>query len=506
VSDLPRRKRLQRIAGQWSETHGEFVEAAYHYFRAGRLKQAVDVITDQGAWLFSRGQGAFAAALIEDMLAHARQRDPQPNLLRRLLTTHGDLLAFTVRAKEGETSLEQAAVLAREADPKVRAEINLALGRIRTRRGHMQEALELFEASLAELPAEDVWLRARLVAFSISPLARLAHATEAEHVAVKALALADQLAPLSPQFADELRCRIYYDLGLAKRSSQKRDEALACWQRSLELSRQTSLYTVTNASLGNLGGMAFDRGDMLEALRQWQAATASSLAIGDSHSASVFLSNIAMIRRLRDEPAAAYAALAEAATLARQMGDSAWVASAENLRATLLLDEGRVEEALQLTEALAERTLKYSDARLIANVLDKLAMTQLACGQTAAARATLRQALESPLVKNDIEYQLRFNITVAVAHMMVGEFEEAAALINPPMPNAPTRTILERELVRAVLALACGDVAEAQALACTLAEQSRDAGVLILARRADRLRHFTALPPLLVELPKLVWS
>jgi len=261
---------------------------------------------------------------------------------------------------------------------------------------------------------------------------------------------------------------------------------------------------LTNASLGNLGGMAFDRGEMVEALRLWEAATQGAQTIGDSHAASVFLSNIAMIYRLRDEPSAARAALDEAEALARQMGDSAWVASAENFKATLLLDEGRSEEALQLIEALAEQTLKYSDARLIANVLDKLAMAQLACGQIDAAQTTLRQALDSPLVKNDIEYQLRFNITVAAAHMMMGEFEKAAALINPPMPNAPTRTILERELVRAVLTLAGGDVAAAQALACTLAEQSRDAGVLILARRAERVLHYTSPPPL-TEFSRLVW-
>jgi tetratricopeptide (TPR) repeat protein len=505
VSDLPRRKRLHRIAGQWSEEHGEIVEAAYHYFRAGRLKQAVDVIADQGAWLFACGQGVVAATLIEELLAHARQRDPQPDLLRRLLMTHSDLLAFTVRAREGETSLEQAAVLAREADSKVRAEINAVLGRVLARRGQMKEALELLEGSLAELPPEDTWLRARLMAFSISPLARLARVDDAEQVAAEALVLADQIAPLSPQIADELRCRIYYDLGLAKRVNRNREEVLDCWQRSLELAQRMQLHSLTNASLGNLGGMAFDRGEMVEALRQWEAATQGALAIGDSHSASVFLSNIAMIYRLRDESTAAHAALDEAATLAQQMGDSAWVASAENLRTTLLLDEGKSAEALQMIEALAERRLKYSDARLIANVLDKLAMAQLACGQIEAAYATLQQALASPLVKNDIDYQRRFHFTLAVAHLTAGEFERAAEFISQPMPNAPARTILERELVCAVLMLARGEVAEAHVLACTLTEQARAAGVLILARRADRLLQLAA-PPSLKEVPKLVWS
>jgi tetratricopeptide (TPR) repeat protein len=505
VTDLPRRKRLHRIAGQWSEAHGEIVEAAYHYFRAGRLKQAVDVIADQGTWLFARGYGEVAAALIEDMLAHARRRDPQPDLLRRLLTTHGDLLAFTVRAREGEASLEQAAVLAREASAQVRAEINVALGRVRTRRGQLNEALELFHASLAELSAEDVWLRARLLTFSIAPLARLAQADAAERAADEALALADQLAPLSPQFADELRCRIYYDLGTAKRIRRNRAEMLACWQRSLELGRKIGLSNVANASLGNLGGLAYDQGDMAEALRHWQAAAQGALAIGDSHAASVFLSNMAMIHRLSDEPEAALAALTEALSLAQQMGDSAWAANAENLRVTLLLDEGRAEEALQLAEALTERMLKYSDARLIANGLDKLAMAQLACGQIAEARATLQRALDSPLVKRDIEYQLRFNISLAVARLMEGEFDQAADLIDLPLSNIPAHILLERELVRAVLTLARNDVDEARALARPLAEHAGTAGVLILARRAERLLHFSAAPPQM-ELPKLVWT
>jgi ATP/maltotriose-dependent transcriptional regulator MalT len=504
VSDLPRRKRLHRIAGQWSEEHNEIVEAAYHYFRAGRLKQAVDGIANQGAWLFAQGQSAVAAALIEEMLAYARQRDPQPDLLRRLLTTHGDLLAFTVRAREGETSLEQAAVLAREADPKVRAEIAVVLGRVLARRGQMNEALGLFNASLAELPPEDVWLRARLMAFSISPLARLARVDDAERVAAEALALTDQIAPLSPQIADEIRARIYYDLGLAKRVNRNRDDAIACWQQSLEVARRAQLHNLINASLGNLGGMAFDRGEMIEALRLWEAATQGSLAIGDSHAASVFLMNLSMIYRLRAETQAARAALDEAEMLARQMGDSAWVASVLNFKATLLLDEGKAEEALQLIEKLAEQTLQYSDARLIANVLDKLTMAQLACGRIDAARATLSQVLESPLVKNDVEYQLRFKVTEAVAHLMDGEIDRAVELLSVPMPNAPARTLLERDLLRAVLRLVRGDVADAHALARTLAKQARAAGVLIVARRADRLLNYNEPPPLAAA-PQLVW-
>jgi len=505
VSDPPRRKRLHRIAAEWSAAHGEIVEAAYHYFHAGRLKQAVDVIANRGAWLFARGQGVAATTLIEAMLAFARQRDPQPDLLRRLLMLHGDLLTFTVRAKEAEASLEQAAMLARRADPKVRAEIALALGRLWTRRGSLIEALNLFEVSLADLPADDVWLRAQLVALSIAPLARLARSAEAERVAAEALALADQIAPLSPQFADELRCRIYYDLGLAKRSGQQRDEALACWQRSLELARLTGLHNTGNAALGNLGGMAFDRGDMAEALKQWQAATQGALSIGDSHAASIFLANMAMIYRLRAETDAAHAALDEAAALARQMGDTIWLASAENLRATLLLDEGRSEEARQLTETLVERTLKYSDARLIANVLDKLAMAQLACGQINAARSSLRQALDSPIVQNDLEYRLRFNITVAMADMMEGEFDRAAERLGAPLPNAPARTLLERDLARAVLALARGEVDAAHTLAREIAVEARSAGALVIARRADRLGSYSAPPPS-TELPRLAWQ
>jgi tetratricopeptide (TPR) repeat protein/transcriptional regulator with XRE-family HTH domain len=504
VSDLPRRKRLHRLAGQWSETRGEIVEAAYHYFRAGRLKQAVDVIADQGSLLFARGQGVAAAALIEDLLAHVRQRDPQPDLLRRLLMTHGDLLAFTARAKAGEASLEQAAVLARAADHRVRAEINVVLGRVRTRHGLVNEALELFDASLAELPRDDVWLRVRLLTYSIAPLARLARVADAERVAAEALALTDQIAPLSPQYAGELQARIYYDWGLAKRSGRKPAEAVECWQRALELAQQAQLHNVINGALGNLGGMAFDRGEMVEALHRWQEAAQNALLIGDSHSASIFLQNMAMIYRLRDETRAAFATLDEAVALAQQMGDSAWVANAENLRATLLLDEGKSEEALRLIETMAERTQKYSDARLIANVLDKLAMAQLACGQVTEAQATLCQAFESPQVKNDIEYQLRFNVTLAVARLMQGEFDSAAELISPSVPNAPARTLFERDLVRAMLALARGDVAAAHAQARTLADQARGAGMLIVARRADRLLQQSS-PPSATELPRLIW-
>ena len=46
---------------------------------------------------------------------------------------------------------------------------------------------------------------------------------------------------------------------------------------------------------------------------------------------------MAMIYRLRDKAQVAFATLDEATALTQQMGDSAWVANTENLRATLLL-------------------------------------------------------------------------------------------------------------------------------------------------------------------------
>jgi tetratricopeptide (TPR) repeat protein len=180
------------------------------------------------------------------------------------------------------------------------------------------------------------------------------------------------------------------------------------------------------------------------------------------------------------------------------------VASVLNFKATLLLDAGYAAEALQLTETLHAQLAQYSDARLIANVLDKLAMAQLACGQVAAARATLGEALDSPMVKNDFEYQLRFKITEAVAYLMAGDLDQAVELLKVPMPNAPARTLLERDLVRAVAALLHGEVTEAQAQAGAVAEQARAAGTLIIAQRAERVSH-CAEPPPLPEIPQLVW-
>jgi hypothetical protein len=87
---------------------------------------------------------------------------------------------------------------------------------------------------------------------------------------------------------------------------------------------------------------------------------------------------------------------------------------------------------------------------------------------------------------------------------MVGEFDRAVELLNVPMPNAPARTLLERDLVRAVLLLARDKVSKAHALARTLAEQARAAGVLIVARRAERLLTITA-PLRLKEIARLVW-
>src|SRR5262249_34934086 len=113
ATELPRRQGLHLLAAEWIQQSGDVVGAACHYAWAGELQQAIEVLADHGETLIRGGQALAAAPVIDEVLAQTRQlRSTETDLLRRLLTFRGDLLAHTLRVEVAEASYREALELA----------------------------------------------------------------------------------------------------------------------------------------------------------------------------------------------------------------------------------------------------------------------------------------------------------------------------------------------------------------------------------------------------------
>jgi transcriptional regulator with XRE-family HTH domain/DNA polymerase III delta prime subunit len=93
VADVSRRRRLHRVAAQWSERVADDVlEAAWHYARAGDIDAAAELLAARVTVLVERGQAFAAADLAADLLRAQRTRaEPGSAAVRRLLVARGDL-------------------------------------------------------------------------------------------------------------------------------------------------------------------------------------------------------------------------------------------------------------------------------------------------------------------------------------------------------------------------------------------------------------------------------
>jgi transcriptional regulator with XRE-family HTH domain len=94
LADVSRRRRLHRIAAEWSErVAGDVLEAAWHYTRAGAAATAADLLAAAAPDILAQGRGSAAADLAGRLLGMVRtQATPDPDVLHRLGLVRTDLL------------------------------------------------------------------------------------------------------------------------------------------------------------------------------------------------------------------------------------------------------------------------------------------------------------------------------------------------------------------------------------------------------------------------------
>jgi tetratricopeptide (TPR) repeat protein len=489
---------LHRIAAQWLEgRHGDLVESAFHWMRAGELEQAAEVIGDQGDALFQRGQAKAAVAVVEETIERvARKRGDTTNLRRSLLTARGDLLRGTFRAAEAEASYREALSLA-QGQPTVRAGIVRSLAYLLLQRGQPAEALRLCQSASAELSPDDIVQRARLASIESRGHLVLSHYEEAERIATEAIALANQFAEALPLTADDVWARSERTLGWINYTRHPEgDESLVHYRRALECARRAGLRVIECAILSNTATALNERGDADGAQEAYQQALQGYEALGDMYGAAGILHNLGVALANREDYEAALARFEQASEIERRIGDWEGLLSSESARASALMALGKVNEARVILDKVLIEGRDSTDLWSKGTCLCLLTEAQLLQGEIESARASAQQALSMPGIEENARIRSWAQSDLALVQLGAGEFAAAQATMASPPPEDLGFELTSRwQLTQSAVALVCGETAAGQRVATEVLKIARQKKLTQLSKTAESIVNATDLSP-----------
>jgi tetratricopeptide (TPR) repeat protein len=505
ATDARRKKRLHRLAAEWSERAlGDVVEAAYHWTRAGDVAQAAEIIGDRAEELFNRGQAQTAVVVVDEALNQLRRKHGDTTRLRcRLLTARGDLLRATFRAADAETSYREALSLA-QSIPAVRAQIARSLAQSLLQRGQAAEALKLCQSAMAELTSSDMVLLARLAAIECRAHLVLSRFDEAERSAEYAIALAAQFAEVMPQLADEVRARAERTLGWVNYTRHPQGaESLQHYHRALDYARRAGLRVIESAVRSNMATALMERGDLDGALEAYQVALEGFEAMGDVYSVAAVTHNLGMLHHLRGEPALALRRFEQASALEERVGDREGLLSSEEAHASVLLEIGQLAEARVVLDRVLAQDTGSSDTWTLGTCLCLLVEVQLLQGELDAAHSTAQRVLAMTGIEDNARIRAWAQSGLALVHLAAGEIKAAQRQMSVALPEDVGLELTFRwQLVQSLILLARGDADGAQAGARAVIERANQMGYKQAILPAERI---LAHPTLSVaELPRLL--
>jgi ATP/maltotriose-dependent transcriptional regulator MalT len=508
VADPPRRRRLHQAVAEWTDQElGRPVEAAYHYLRAGQPEAVGDVLSDQAEAIINRGRRLATLAVVDEALLQARRKRGSPtDLVRRLLTIRGDLLVGTLRAAEAEADYREA--LALPAAPAVRAHITWRLAQSLTQRGQAAAAVQLCRDVAATIDPTDTLLLARLAGIEAHAHWTLSHFDEAIRVGLHTLTLADQLAPLTPLLADNIRAHAYHTLSNVYYFRRVYQTALEHSRQLVATAHRAGLRALEYVGLTILGALMIEYVGQLDlALYYLEQAEAGFEELGHSYSLGNALGFKAIAHYLRHEPELAQRTFAQTEKMLRQVGDLEGVATYQTDRGLYLLEQGQVAEARTLAERLlAEFNLGHETCWHTMYTMYLLGLAQMVDGDIHAALTTLRRGLALPVSGLDPSVEADLQSALALGLLSLGDLAGAQQILDQaPLGDMGIWSELNRQCVNGALALARGEITTIAAIAAALIERANAAGYRIYALRATRLVAASQAPPPPAAIPRLLW-
>lgn len=490
-----------RAAAEWAElAQGDVLQAAREYGLAGDFKRAADLLTDQGTLLFNQGKADETAQLVDELAAQMQRRgETDPDLLRRLLTTRGDVLLNTTRADEAEANYRAALDLANGA---VRATLVYRLGVALTQRGRAAEALALTQETLTQLEPHHLLLRAQLRIVEAGANMALSRFDETVRANLDALALADQFALAMPLMAAGIRARAHNTLGAIYAIRGQSDDARQHWQSAVATAQLAGFRALEYRAQGNLANLYYEQGALDAAERACDAALAGLQSIGDLQAAAKFIHLRANLHFVRGEIADSLARAQEACKLKLQLGDrNSYLASLhQQVKALIVL--GRLADAGALSAQGLRELETLGDGRTRGYWLTTASEIEMLQGQDIRALEMLQSVLQLPGAAEDAKLQSDCANHLAVACLTRGDVNEAERLLAAK-EEPEIETSLESDLIFSLAAWTQKNEVRARQAVQNVADRAHAGGYRLLEQRAKKAErtfdeglHTDALPAL----------
>jgi tetratricopeptide (TPR) repeat protein len=465
---------------------GDLVEAARQYHLARDFKAAADVLLDQGQVLGNQGRAPEAVEVIDQILADLYEQTDlrdQSDILRRLLTTRGDLLLNTARAEEAEADYREAFALASGA---VRTTLIYRLAVSLTQRGRAAEALAMAQQAYHDLPPQHLLIRAQLKIVESGAFMALGRFDEAEQANLEALALADQLALAMPFMVAGLRARANNALGAVNAIHHRPAAALSYWKNAVDTARLAGLRSLEYRCQGNIANLLYETGDLVGAMEACETAIEGLQSVGDLHGMARFLHLRANLLYTRGEIDASLDLAEQACRVKEQLGDrhSLLVSLSQQIKSLFAL--GRLDEAGGILDQRMAELDQLGDDRLRGYWLMLLSeLYMLSCDQVRAQDA-VRSAMALPITSEEIKLQGDCRNHLAMALLAGGDVANAASSLSSETTGMP-EIEFEHDLIAGLLDLAGGNPTATAQRVESIARRAHEQGYLIFELRANRL-------------------
>ncbi len=226
---------------------------------------------------------------------------------------------------------------------------------------------------------------------------------------------------------DERMGTLRDERGCALRMLRRLDEAEEDCHAALAIHRRTRSVIGAARALGNLCGLAFERGDMVSAEALAREALELDRKSGDQRSTAIDLHGLAVSLMNQGKTREAAEVAAELAPIARALGDPGIEANSLSLLANAALGDARLDEA----EAFYERgRALFRRAGLLQNegiMISNLGILSLDAGRPDEADQRFSEALHSHELTGDLRSRANTLASRSLLRADQGRFEEAQA-------------------------------------------------------------------------------
>ncbi len=510
------RQQTHTLAAAWAMRQGDRVEATHHYAKAGNLQLACDTILSQPAETYQRGQGAAAAAVIEEVLALAHETPSNEGqwtseaineIVRNLLVLRGDLLANTTLAETALQSYYDALSLTtRNID---RSQLAEKMAICHYRRGQYEETLNLCEEALdllgTNLTPAGIRQRIQIESTRLKALIILTRFKEARLLCERSLTLVKPVSLILPSLADTVRAYSNMALGYMARFEGQQELARQYMLKSVKHARAARLADAEIGALSLLSAAQKDLGDFASAEESSQQALTLAQATGNDYDGSVCLHLMSLTSYYHGDLGLALERSRRAQHLKQLIGDFEGLNSCKVVEALVLSEMGQVDEALDCAnQALVDSQLLESGwLRSLASYGAGIVYTF--SSDLSRAESYLQRAVDEVTPSNDLSYRAGMKTFFGFVYVAQGRLDEAQHIIDQPAPlGAGLDVELMRGLIKAMVLLARGEKAACRQSAERLIARARQIGHLVYAIEAERLIGLIENPPPLAELPRRV--